>query len=122
MAIVDTLGTSRAPYTLTSPSIQPQGCTVFPRFSSFPFQKPPFQPCHGPTSPYNDYKGSEADGPHKGNQNSPIPGRLAYQGLIPGGGTSIDFSIGRPNAELDTAHAQPPAGPSYIPDPLLQHW
>ena len=57
--------------------------TVLPRFSGVSVDLPPFQPSHGPRSLYNDCKGSEADGPHKGSQTSPIPGRLAYQGPVP---------------------------------------
>ena len=39
----------------------------------FQLTSPPFRLSHGPTSLYNDCKGSEADGPHKGSQTSPIP-------------------------------------------------
>ena len=61
--------------------------TVLPQFSSVPIHLPPFQPTNGPTGLYNDCEG-EADGLHKGSQTAPIPGRLAYQVPIPGGGTS----------------------------------
>ena len=71
-----------------------------PRFSGIPVHLPPFRPSHGPKSLYNDCKGSEADGPHKGNQTSPIPGRLADQGPIPGGGTSEHTDRGRPGTVL----------------------
>ena len=54
--------------------------TVLPQFTGIPVHLPPFWPSHHPTSFYNDCKGSEADGPHKGSQTSPIPGGLAYQG------------------------------------------
>ena len=67
--------------------------TVFPQFSSVPVHLTPF-------SLYNDCKSSEADGPHKRSQTSPISGRLAYQGPIPGGGTSEHSDRGRPNTVL----------------------
>ena len=71
--------------------------TVPPQFSSVPVHLPPFQPSHSPTSLYIDCKGFEVDGPHKGNQTSQIPGRLAYQGPVSGGGTSEISERGRPN-------------------------
>ena len=74
--------------------------TVFQRFLSVPVHLPRFRLSHGPTSLYNDCKGSEADGPHKGSQTSPIPGRLVYQGPVPGGGTSEHLTRGRPNTVL----------------------
>ena len=40
----------------------------------FPVHLPPFQSSYDPTGLYNDCKGSETDGPHKGSQTSPIPG------------------------------------------------
>ena len=40
-----------------------------------------------PTGLYNDYKGTEANGPYKGSQTSPTPG-LADQGPVSGGSTS----------------------------------
>ena len=46
--------------------------TDFPQFSGVSVNLPTFQPSHGPTSLYNDRKGSEADGPHKRNQTSPV--------------------------------------------------
>ena len=36
----------------------------------------------------------------KGSQTSPIPGRLAYQGHVSGGGTSEHYDYGRPNTVL----------------------
>ena len=51
---------------------------VLPQFTGVPVHLPPFRPSHGPSGVYNDCKGSEADGPDKGSQASPIPGRLAY--------------------------------------------
>ena len=51
--------------------------TVLPQFTGVSVHLPPFRPSYVPTGLYNDSKGSEADGPHKGSQTSPIPGRLA---------------------------------------------
>ena len=48
--------------------------TALPLFTGIPVHLPPFRPSHGPTGIYNDCKGSEADGSHKGSQASPIPG------------------------------------------------
>ena len=56
---------------------------------------PPF----GPSSLYKDCTGSEADGPHKGSRTS-IPGRLAVQGPVPGGGTSEHSDCCRPETVL----------------------
>ena len=58
--------------------------TVLPQFTGVSVHLPPFRPSYVPTGLYNDSKGSEADGPHKGSQTSPIPGRLANQGPISG--------------------------------------
>ena len=49
---------------------------------------------------YNDCKRSEAGGHHKGSQTSPIPGRLADQGPVPGGGTSEHSDRGKPDTVL----------------------
>ena len=73
---------------------------VLPWFSSVAVYLPPFQPSHGIASFYNDCKGSEADDPHKWSQTSPIPGQLAYQGLVPGGDTNKYSDRGRPNTVL----------------------
>ena len=71
--------------------------TFLPQFSGVPVHLSPFRPSHGPTSLFNDCNGSEADDPHKGSQTSPIPGRLADRGPIPGGGTSEHSDSGRPD-------------------------
>ena len=71
--------------------------TVLPRFSSVPVHLPPFQPSHGPTSLYNGYKGSEADGPHKGSQTSPIAEQLAYQGPVEEEAQAKTQDCDRPN-------------------------
>ena len=49
---------------------------------------------------YNDCKRSEADGPDKGNQTSPVPGRLTYQGPVSGRSTREHSDSGSPNAVL----------------------
>ena len=48
-----------------SPKLK-EGTYSLPVFSDVPVNLPPFQHSQGPTSLYNDCKGSEADGPHKG--------------------------------------------------------
>ena len=58
---------------------QVPGVTVHP---------PSLQASHSPTGLYNDCKRSEADGPDKGNQTSPVPGRLADQVPVSGRSTS----------------------------------
>ena len=54
----------------------------------------------GPSGLYNDCKRGEADGPVKGNQTSPIPGRLADQGSVSGRSTSKHSDSGGPNSVL----------------------
>ena len=71
-----------------------------PQFTGFPVHLPPFRPRHGPTGLYNECKGSETDGRHKGSQVSPVPGRLAYQGPVSGGSTSEHSDCGRPDQVL----------------------
>ena len=60
----------------TSPFTQTQGSTygfaTIHRCSSLP-------PYLSVTGLYNDCKGSETDGPHKGSQTPTIPGPVAYQ-------------------------------------------
>ena len=55
---------------------------VLPQVTGVPVHLPSFWVSHGPTGLYNDCKGSEADGPAKGDQTSPVPGRLAYHGPV----------------------------------------
>ena len=57
---------------------------VLPQVTGVPVHFPSFWTGHSPTGLYNDCKGSEADGPHKGNQASTVPGRLADQGPVSG--------------------------------------
>ena len=73
---------------------------VLPQVTGVPVHLPSFQPGHGPTGLYNDCKGSEADGPDKRNQTTPIPGRLDYQGPVSERSTSEHSDIGRPNSVL----------------------
>ena len=73
---------------------------VLSQFIGVPVRLPPFQPSHGPTGLYNDCKGSEADGPHMGSQASPIPGQLAYQGLVSERSPSEHSDSGRPDTVL----------------------
>ena len=82
--------------TYTSPASK-EVPTVHPLFLSVPVHLTPFQPSHGPTNFHNDCKGSEADGPHKGNQTIPISRRLAHQGPLSGGGTSEHSDYGGSN-------------------------
>ena len=46
---------------------------VLPQVTDVPVHLPSLQASHGPSGLYNDCKGSEADGPDKGNQTSPVP-------------------------------------------------
>ena len=62
--------------------------TVLPLVTSVPVHLPSFRSGHSPTGLYNACKGRPADGPHKGNQTSPVPGRLADQGPVSGRSTS----------------------------------
>ena len=50
---------------------------VLPQVTSVPVHLPSFRTSHSPSGLYNNCKGGKADDPHKGNQTSPIPGRLA---------------------------------------------
>ena len=60
---------------------------VLPQVTGVPVHLPFLRASHGPAGLYNDCKRSEADGPDKGNQTSPVPGRLAYQGVVSGRST-----------------------------------
>ena len=57
---------------------------VLPQVAGVPVHFPFLQTSHGPSGFYNDCIRGEADGPVKGNQTSPVPGRLAYQGPVSG--------------------------------------
>ena len=75
---------------------------VLPQVAGVPVYLPPFWTTHSPPPPslYNDCKGSEANGPLKGTQTSPIPGRLADQVPVSGGSPSEHSGSGRPNPVL----------------------
>ena len=62
------------------------------------------RPGQGPPGLYNDCKGDEANGPHEGNQTSPIPGRLAAQVPISGRSPNEHTGLGRPNPVLGVDH------------------
>ena len=47
---------------------------VLPQVTGVPVHHPSFWASHGPTGLYNNCKRSEADGPDKGNQTSPVHG------------------------------------------------
>ena len=53
---------------------------------------------------YNDFKGSEANGPHQGTQASPIPGRRAAQVPISGRSPNEHKGLSRPNPVLGEDH------------------
>ena len=61
---------------------------VLPQVASVSVHFPFLRTSHGPSGLYNDCKRGEADGPIKGNQTSPVPGRLADQGPVSGKSTS----------------------------------
>ena len=73
---------------------------VLPQVTGVPVHLPSIRASHGPSGLYNDCKRSEADGPDKGNQSSPVPGRLAYQGPVSGRSTSKHSDSCRPNSVL----------------------
>ena len=62
----------------------------------FQFTSLPFRLAMAPQV-FDDCKRSEADCPDKGNQTSPVPGRLAYQGPVSGRSTSEHSESGRPD-------------------------
>ena len=72
---------------------------VLPQVASVSVHFPSLLTSHGPSGLYNDCKRGEADGPVKGNQTSPVPGRLADQGPVSGRDTQtvVDLtqSLGR---------------------------
>ena len=73
---------------------------VLPQVTGVPVYLPSFRASHGPTGLYNDCKVSEADGPDKGNQTSPVPGRLAYRGPVSERSTSEHSGSGRSDSVL----------------------
>ena len=77
---------------------------VLPQVSGVPVHIPPIQTCHSPPGLYNDCKGSEANGPLKRSQTSPIPGRLADQVPVSGGSPIEHSGSGRSNPILGVDH------------------
>ena len=73
---------------------------VLPQVAGVPVHLPPFRTSHSPAGLYNDRKGSEANGPLKRTQTSPIPGRLADQVPVSGGSNSEHSGSGRSNPVL----------------------
>ena len=73
---------------------------VLPQVASVSLHFPSLRTSHGPSVLYNDCKRGEADGPVKGNQTSPVPGRLADQGPVSGRSTSKHSDSGGPNPIL----------------------
>ena len=73
---------------------------VLPQVASVPVHLPSLRASHGPSGLYNDCKRSEADGPDEGNQISPVPGRLAYQGPLSERSTSEHSDSGRSDPVL----------------------
>ena len=71
-----------------------------PQVASVSVHLPSLRTSHGPSGLYNDCKRGEADGPVKGNQTSPVPGRLADQGPVSGRSTSKHSDSGGPNSVL----------------------
>ena len=71
-----------------------------PQVTGVPVHLSSLRPSHSPTGLYNDCKGSEADGLDKGNQASPIPGRLAHQGSALERSNSEHPDSGRPDTVL----------------------
>ena len=57
---------------------------LLPQVAGVPVHFPSLRTSHGPSGLYNDCKRGEADGPVKGNQTSPVSGRLADQDPVSG--------------------------------------
>ena len=73
---------------------------VLPQVAGVPVHFPSLRTSHSPSGLYNDCKRGEADGPVKGNQTSPVPGRLADQGPVSGRNKSEHSDSGRPDSVL----------------------
>ena len=73
---------------------------VLPKVAGVSVHFPSLRTSHSPSGLYNDCKRGEADGPVKGNQTSPIPGRLADQGPVSGRSTSEHSDSGRSDSIL----------------------
>ena len=77
---------------------------VLPQVPGVPVHLFSIRPGHGPPGLYNDFKGSEANGPHEGTQTSLIPGQLAAQVPVSGRSPSEHKGLGRPNPVLGVDH------------------
>ena len=73
---------------------------VLPQVTGVPVHLPSFRTGHCPTGLFNACKGSEVDGPRKGDQTSPVPGRLADQGPVSGRSTNKHSDSGRTDPVL----------------------
>ena len=73
---------------------------VLPQVTCVPVHLPSLRASHGPSGLYNDCKRIEADGADKGNQTSPVPGQLAYQGPVSRTSTSEQSDSGTPDLVL----------------------
>ena len=73
---------------------------VLPQVASVSVHFPSLRTSHGPSGLYNDCKRGEADHPVKGNQTSPVLGRLANQGPVSGRSTSKHSDSGGPYTVL----------------------
>ena len=73
---------------------------VLPQVSGVPVHIPPLRAGHSPPGLYNDYKGSQTNGPIQRSQTSPIPGRLVDQVPVSGGSPSEHSGSGRSNPVL----------------------
>ena len=77
---------------------------VLLKVTGVPVHLPSFRTSHNPPGLYNNCKGSEVNGPLQRTQASPIPGRLADQVPVSGGGPSEHSGSGRPNPVLGVDH------------------
>ena len=68
---------------------------VLPRVTGVPVHLPSLRAGHDPTGLHNDCKRSETDDPDKGNQTSPVPGRLAHQSPVSRRSTSKHSDSGK---------------------------
>ena len=98
MGVVDRL--IRRLHSHTHPPKLKEVPKVLPQVTGVPVHLSSFWTGHSPTGIYNTCKGSEVDGPHKGNQSPPIPGRLADQGPVSRRSPSEHSDSCRPDSVL----------------------
>ena len=98
MGVVDRL-IRRLPSHQHSPKLK-EVPKVLQQVTGVPVHRSSLRASHSNSGIYNDCKRSEADGPDKGNQTSPVPERLAYQGLVSGRSTSEHSDSGRSDPVL----------------------